>query len=228
MFEFCPHCGNTPGGQDQSEGQRVVCKHCGKEVGIVPTSVKKLVLDRMEEWLRSGAAARCPVCNQPVEVKTSGGVKSLVPHFAGEKRKVCPGSGKAVVPPAPAPASAAPPVQGKMPARKDLAAYMNRERIQVVACRRDAEPTIEDLSLEYLDRADRVRLQIEALRDILGQKFAIKAYPPDLHRPQLAVWGNADMCVVARKREEGGYQPMPQGELLQIVEDLRQHRSLFF
>jgi hypothetical protein len=113
------------------------------------------------------------------------------------------------------------------PGRKDLSAYMNREQIRVVACRRNAEPTIEELKLEYLDRADRVRLQIEALRDILGPTFRMKPYPTELKRPHLAVWANADCCVIAKKRDQGGYEPMNQDELLQVVEEVRQRQHSF-
>jgi hypothetical protein len=54
--------------------------------------VKRVVVDETEELIRAGAAARCPVCRQVVALKANA--KTLVPHYAAEKRKICPGSGK--------------------------------------------------------------------------------------------------------------------------------------
>ena len=105
---------------------------------------------------------------------------------------------------------------------------MTRESIRVVSCRRGAEPRIEELTLAYLDKTDRVRIQIEALRDILGPAFRIRDYPPSLGRPHLAVWSSAAACVIARKHERGGYQPMSDAEIAQVVADLRQNAAAFF
>ena len=97
-----------------------------------------------------------------------------------------------------------------------------------MAGRRSAEPTIEELKLEYLDRADRVRLQIEALRDILGKSFQMKPYPPELNRPHLRVWSNADQCVVAKAHAQGGYQALQSEELMLVVREVRERAGLFF
>jgi hypothetical protein len=231
MFDFCPHCGNTLGGQDQVAGHMVVCRTCGKDIGIVSNPSEKVLIDQAAEIIQSGTAARCPVCNQLVQIKTTGTGRSLVPHAgAGGKPRMCPGGGKPV---ATAPSAVAPvqAVTAATPAKKpgkDLSAYMNREHIQVVACRREGGPTIEVLDLEYLDRADRVRLQIEALRDILGKAFQMRPYPPSLQRPQLAVWANADGCVVGKKHEQGGYQPLSAEEVKQVIADMQAQRQLFF
>src|SRR5205823_2024774 len=97
--DFCPHCGNTIGGTDQVVGQMLVCKYCGKDIGIVPAKPEKVMADRAAEIIQGGTAARCPVCGQLVEVKISGGVRSLVPHRSqGDARKMCPGGGKPVAP----------------------------------------------------------------------------------------------------------------------------------
>ena len=96
MYSFCPHCGLTLE-QEQPEGRMLVCVHCGKEIGVV-AAVKRVVVDETEERIRAGAAARCPVCRQAVALK--GNAKTLVPHYAAQQRKICPGSGKSVSAPA--------------------------------------------------------------------------------------------------------------------------------
>ncbi len=225
MFAFCPNCGNTPLGVDQQAGQAVVCPHCGRQVGVVALPQKPVVADQTEELIRSGVAARCPLCAQVVQTKGQGTARTFVPHYAlATQRMLCPNSGKpfAAEPPAP-PCEAA-----KGPAGKDLSAYRTRDTIRVVSCQRSSGPQIEELTLEYLDRADRVRLQIEALREMLGPDFRMQAYPPALRRPEFAVWGNATACVIARKHAQGGYEPMSDAELAQIVEDVKQHRAMFF
>ncbi len=151
----------------------------------------------------------------------------FVPHFPPGQRKVCPGSGKA----APAPETPAAPVRPapipRPPGVKDFSAQMTRDFIKVVSCRKDAEPRIEELTLEYLDKNDRVRLQIDALRDILGNDFRLQPYPPALNRPHLAVWGNAAAWVVAHKHDRGGYETMSDAELGQVLAEVRQHARLF-
>ena len=98
----------------------------------------------------------------------------------------------------------------------------------VVRCQKGAAPRIEELTLAYLDKTDRVRLQIEAQRDILGPDFRLRDYPPALGRPQFAVWAGAAACVVGKKHERGGYQPMSDAELAQVVADLQERAGLFF
>ncbi|HYT87485.1 MAG TPA: hypothetical protein VEL76_02095 [Gemmataceae bacterium] len=223
MFSFCPHCGQTPE-QAQVPGQTVVCNHCGQQIGVIPLPEKAVVVDQTEELIRRGVAARCPLCRQAVEVKTQGTVKAFVPHFAASpQRKMCPNSGKPLPAAAPAEAASQRPAGGK-----DLSAFMTRDAIRVISCQANADPLIEELTLEYLDKSDRVRLQIEALRELLGPDFRMKAYPAALHRGQLGVWGNARACVVARKHEKGGYQQMTEAEVTQVLADFKQHKRLFF
>ena len=229
MYPFCPHCGQTLDGQ-QPTGQTLVCRHCGQVIGSVPSTPQRVVVDKTEELLRSGSTARCPLCQQVVELKSAGAAKSFVPHFgSATQRKMCPNSGKQVPasPSAPAVVPSPSPIQ-RPHTSKDLSAFLTREFIKVISCQRDADPQIEELTLEYLDKKDRVRLQIDALRDILGAEFRLQAYPPQLQRPHLAVWGNASICVVGRKHPQGGYQPMPDEELRQALEEVRQHKPLFF
>lgn len=93
MYSFCPHCGLTLE-QEQREGSVLVCVHCGKAIGVVAAAVKRVVIDETEESIRAGTVARCPVCRQAVALKDPA--KTLVPHYAAENRKICPGSGKSV------------------------------------------------------------------------------------------------------------------------------------
>jgi DNA-directed RNA polymerase subunit RPC12/RpoP len=213
MFSFCPHCGQTIGGTEQIEGQMLVCRECGKPIGIV-AAPKKVMVDQTEELIRKGTAARCPHCNEVVEVNAAG---TLVPHYAQGRKKICPGSGKPLKPVEPAPIAGG----------KDLHALMTRDVIKVVLCQRGAEPGIEELTLEYLDKADRVRLQIEALREILGQKFRIQPYPPQLGKPDFALWAGLAAFVVAKKHERGGFQQMNEIEAAGLLADIRNQRSLF-
>jgi hypothetical protein len=223
MFEFCHHCGQTIG-QEQVVGQTLVCKHCGGEIGVVKAPPRKIVIDAREEWIRRGDAARCPLCQQIVELKKRGAARSYVPHRAvAGPSKMCPNSGKEIKPDAAPAAPAAKPSGGK-----DLGAYMTRDQVKVVSCRKGAAPRIEELKLEYLDKSDRVRLQIEALRSILGPTFRMAPYPPSLNRPHLAVWSNAAACVVARKHDQGGYQRLDDVEVMQVVDDLRRQAGMFF
>jgi hypothetical protein len=223
MFAFCPHCGQTIG-QDQAPGQRLVCRHCGREIGVV-ASPRRVMVDETEEWIRQAAAARCPLCAQAVAVKTTGGTKSLVPHYGlTEPRRLCPQSGKplaAISPPSPSPKTD--PSKGK-----DWSALRTREVIKVVSCGKEGEPRIEELTLEYLDRSDRVRLQIDALREILGPQFRMRDYPQPLDKPDLAVWGNPTACVVGKRNPQGGYQAMADAEIAAVLKDLGQLRRMFF
>jgi DNA-directed RNA polymerase subunit RPC12/RpoP len=220
VFPFCPHCGHTLD-QPQPAGQVVVCARCGFQIGVASLPPKTEVIDTTEELIQRGLAARCPQCGQLVEIKARGTARALVPHYAtAPQRKLCPGSGKEL--------TAAPAAPPKAPAGKDLSALRIREVIRVVACRRESDPQIEELTLEYLDRSDRVRLQIEALREILGSDFRMKDYPPALRRPELAVWGNATACVIAKRHPQGGYQQPSDAEIAHILEDLKQNRPLFF
>jgi DNA-directed RNA polymerase subunit RPC12/RpoP len=219
MFPFCPHCGRHLD-QEQIPGQAVLCAHCGQQVGVVPLPATPKVVDQAEELVRSGAAARCPHCRQLVEVKIQGAGRALARHFArSAPRKLCPGSGQQV---------GAPAAPAKPPAGKDLSAYRTRDLVRVVFCRSAGDPRIEELTLEYLDRADRVRLQVEALREILGPDSRMRDYPPALNRPHLAVWGNAAACVVAKRHAQGGYQTLSDAESGQIVADLKANGRLFF
>jgi DNA-directed RNA polymerase subunit RPC12/RpoP len=215
MFSFCPHCGQSLD-QEQSAGQAVACIHCGKPIGVVVPGAPPVIVDRADELIRQGAAIRCPLCSQLVELKG----RSVAPHFAkAGERKLCPQSGKPVATPTP-----------KIHAGvgKDLRHLLTRESIRVVSCRRGGQPRIEELALAFLDKQDRVRLQIEALRDILGPDFRMRDYPANLSRPSLAVWGSPDLCVVARKHERGGYAALTDAEIAEVVGDLRQHPELFF
>jgi hypothetical protein len=223
MFAFCPHCGQTIG-QDQAPGQRLVCRHCGREIGVV-ASPKPIVVDKTEELIRQSTAARCPLCAQVVAVKTTGGTKSLVPHFGlTEPRRLCPQSGKSLAETAsPGPSPRSSPLTAK-----DWSALQTREVIKVVSCRKDADPRIEELTQEYLDKSDRVRLQIDVLREILGPQFRMQDYPPRLDKPDLALWGNPTACVVGKRNPQGGYQAMADAEIAAVLQDFGQHRRMFF
>jgi hypothetical protein len=179
--------------------------------------------NQTEELIRQGLAARCPTCHQVVETRANGTARSFVPHFlqAGQ-RKICPNSGKQVATePAPAPLQ-------RPPTGKDLSAFLTRDFLKVILSKREAEPSIEELTLEYLDKSDRVRLQIEALREMLGPDFRMKPYPRELQKPFLAVWGNAGACVIAKKHAQGGYQQMSDGEAKSVLEDINRHKALFY
>ena len=215
MFDFCPHCGQTIN-REQVEGRMLVCGECGKDIGFVGI-VQRAPIDETEELIRGGTVARCPVCRQAVEVKTAG---TLVPHYGVQPRKICPGSGK--------PAGAEPVAKAITSTGKDLSAFLTRDVIKVVSRTKHAEPRIEILTLEYLDKSERVRIQIEALREMLGTDFRMKDYPPTLHQPHLGVWSNAETCVVAMKHERGGYQSIADAQIANVLADLRQKPDLFF
>lgn len=209
MFEFCPHCGGSIG-QEQVTGKLLVCRACGKPIGVVAAAPTAIV-DRAQELIRSGAAERCSLCGQLVAVKVRDGVRAFVPHRAAGKAGVCPNSGK--------PLTASPNALGP----GEL-----REVIRVVRCERGANPSIEELTLEVLDPADRVRLHVEALRAILGSAFRMADYPAALARPQLARWTSAIACVVGKRHPGGGLQPLSDAEIAEVVDDLAHHRALFF
>lgn len=227
MFDFCPHCGETIG-QDQSVvGMEIKCRHCGHVIGTVSAAPKKVILDDTEKLLQGGTAARCAVCQQIVQVKTSAGGRSLVPHFdQPPAKKMCAGSGKPVVAPAPKAPPPSTTIQGPVTS-KDLSGHYTRDLLRVVACRMDCEPTIEELTLAYLDKSDRVRIQIDALREMLGKDFRMKAYP-NSQRPDLGLWGNADQCVVARKHPQGGIASLSDTEIRAVIEDLHGDRVGFY
>jgi hypothetical protein len=200
VVEFCPHCGEVGGLRQQ--GDVLVCSRCGQQAGSVPVPVAPVIVKQADELLRQGTAALCPICGQLVERR--GAV--LARHF-DPKRKVCPGSSK---PPTAAGDS------------------MIREAIRVVSCGKGEPPRIEALTLAYLEPRDRVRVQIDALRDILGPQFRMGDYPAPLGRPQLAVWASATHCVIGKRHEQGGYQTLSDAELAQVVDDWQRQPALFF
>ncbi len=219
MYPFCPHCGQTLE-MDQVPGRMLVCEYCGKDIGFVGAA-QRAAGDESAELIRGGTVARCPVCQQLVEVKSSGPARTIAPHYGTiEKRKICPGSSK--------PVTADPPTPAKPAPAKDLSKWMSRDVIKVLFAPKNAEPRIEVLTLEYLDKTERVRIQIQALREILGGDFHLCDYPPALKKPHLAVWAGANECVVAKKHERGGFESIPDGEVLAVLADMRQHPAAFF
>jgi hypothetical protein len=215
MFSFCPHCGKSID-QEQRAGQTIVCINCRKPIGAVLKDTAPVVVDQAAELIRTGVAARCPLCQQMVELRG----QAFAPHFTAGVRKLCLQSGKPSASAAPTPQ---PPAGGK-----DLSAFMTRESIRLVSCRRGAEPRIEEVTLQYLDKKDRVRLQIEALRDILGPDFRMRDYPATLGRTGLAVWSSEVACVVGSSRADGGYQSLHDAEIAAVLEDLRRTGASFF
>ena len=220
MFDFCPHCGQAIEGE-QIAGRMLVCARCGKDIGFAG-GLQRAALDETEERIRVRTAARCPACQQAVDVKTTGAGTTLVPHYGAGTRRICPGSGK------PAASQAPPPVKLKTPGGRDLSAYLTRDVIKIIFCTKAGAARIDVLTLEYLDKTDRVRIQIEALREMLGDAFRMRDYPPALNRTHLAGWVSADACVVAAKHERGGFQSIADADLLAVLADLRQHAAQFF
>jgi hypothetical protein len=217
MFDFCPHCGQSVE-QDQQPGQTILCRHCRQLIGVVKT-LEPVIVDRSAELIGQGVAARCPECGELVEIKTVAGVRTLTRHGAKSgDRKLCPGGGKAV-------AESESTGGSHRPAR--LEAAMTRETIRAVCCRRGVEPQIEELTFEYLDKSDRVRVQIEGFRELLGPDFRMRDYPAALNRPQFAVWGNATACIIGKRHERGGCQSMMDAEIAAVVEEVRKHALLF-
>jgi hypothetical protein len=219
MFEFCPLCGQTIE-QDQVAGRMLACGICGKDIGFVG-AVQRAAGDEIEARIRAGIAARCPECQQAVDLKTSATGRTLVPHYGlSAPRKICPGSGKSI--------AAEPPAVATQPASKDLSKWMTRDVLKVLYAPKNAEPRIEVLTLEYLDKSERVRIQIEALREILGSDFRLCDYPASLHRPHLAVWASSEACVVAKRHQAGGFESISDADVLAVLADLRQHPAVFF
>lgn len=213
MFDFCPHCGHTIE-QEQIPGRMLVCERCGKDIGFVGT-VQRSAIGTTEQQLRAGEAAICPVCQQAVELKGAEAARTLVPHYAAGAKKICPGSGKRVTP------------ELTTPGGKDLRALMTRDVVKLLYCPRHGEPRIEIVTLEYLDKSERVRIQIEALREMLGHDFRMSDYPARLGKPHLSVWAGADARVVAAKHDQGGYQSIADADVLAAIADLRGHQDLF-
>jgi hypothetical protein len=193
----------------------LVCGNCSNDIGFVG-AVQRVIGDETETRISAGTAARCHICQQPVDVKTSTTGKTLVPHYAPQSRKICPGSGKPVA------------VASKAPAPPQLAGKYTRDVIKVVSCTRTGDAKIEVLTLEYLDKSERVRIQIEALRDMLGHDFQMRDYPPALNKPHLATWVGADFCVAAARHEHGGFRSIADAEIAAVLADLKEHCHAFF
>lgn len=225
MYSFCPHCGLSID-QQQTAGKMLTCIHCKKDIGLITVRKQEQeVIDQTEQLLKGGDVARCPLCQQIVQIKKSP-TTSFATHFTvSGPRKVCPQSGKPI--PSAAPAAASSPNPHRMPGGKDLSAFYKKDVIRVVLCKADSATTLEDLTLEYLDRNDRVRIQIEALRELLGT-FQMKPYPAGLNRPELGLWGNASSCVIAKKHPQGGIQPLAEAEIAQVLGDLKSQKQAFF
>jgi DNA-directed RNA polymerase subunit RPC12/RpoP len=215
VYDFCPHCSQTLE-HEQVAGRMLVCANCGKDIGYVGQA-QRVSVGETAEKIRAGSVAHCPVCQQAVQLKGTGEPKTLVPHYAAkDSRKICPGSGKPVASKSPAPVA------------KDLSTFMSRDIIKMISCTRKGEIKIEMLTLEYLDKSERVRIQIEAMREILGPDFRMGEYPPSLNKPHLGVWASAEMSIVAVKHAQGGYQSIADAEIAAVLADLRQWTTLFF
>jgi DNA-directed RNA polymerase subunit RPC12/RpoP len=105
-FNFCPHCGK-PINQDQQPGQQVSCRYCGKDIGkasVVSASISagtvvtgKQMVDRSEDSIKQGKAARCRFCGQVVETRGAGDARTFVPHYNPAKgKKICVSSGRKI------------------------------------------------------------------------------------------------------------------------------------
>jgi DNA-directed RNA polymerase subunit RPC12/RpoP len=106
MFNFCPHCGK-PINQQQTAGQNVFCKYCGKDIGkpgVASVAVSggtvvtgKQMIDKSEEPIKQGKAARCRFCGQVVETRGTGDARTFVPHYNPSKgKKICISSGRRI------------------------------------------------------------------------------------------------------------------------------------
>src|SRR5262249_14206782 len=154
---------------EQIAGRMLVCGKCGKDIGFVG-GAQRHVAGEAESRIAAGTAGRCSVCQQGVEVKSN---KSVAPHYRPGERASGPGKGEPAAPVAHAPGAS--PVGRPLPAK--LAAHMTRDVLKVISCTRGGDARIEVLTLEYLDKSERVRIQIEALRDMLGHVFRMADYP---------------------------------------------------
>jgi DNA-directed RNA polymerase subunit RPC12/RpoP len=94
MIDFCIECGHNLGNAPAPDGT-IKCQHCGKTFRSAPAPQQKQIIDQNEVLIKQGKAARCPLCQQVVEVRGSG-AKSYVPHFLKTERKMCKNSGKPV------------------------------------------------------------------------------------------------------------------------------------
>lgn len=93
FYEFCHHCGSSIN-QQQVVGKMLVCSACKQEIGVPSGPPQKVMIDKNEELIKQGVAARCPLCQQVVETKGTG-KKTYVPHYSkGDKPRICPNSGK--------------------------------------------------------------------------------------------------------------------------------------
>jgi DNA-directed RNA polymerase subunit RPC12/RpoP len=221
VYDFCPHCSQSIE-QEQIAGRMLVCARCGKDIGFVG-AVQRAAVAETEELIRGGTVGRCPVCAQAVELKTTGVSRTFVPHYgASAPHKLCPGSGKPVA------ADPPPAVKKKRPSGSDLHAFMRRDVIKVIFWSKGADPRIEVLTLEYLEKTERVQIQIEALREMLGQDFRMRDYPSSLNKPDLALWISPADCVVAKKHDHGGYDAIADAEVTAVLADIRQRADLFF
>ena len=150
MFEFCPHCGQTVE-QEQIVGNMLVCQKCGKDIGFVG-AVQRSGVTETEQRLPAGTAAACPNCQQIVELTTTGAAKRSCRITATRARSVRAAASRLV--------SLQPPPQ---PRARTWLRFMTRDVIKLVYCPKNAVLRIEVLTLEYLDKSDRVRIQVEAL-----------------------------------------------------------------
>ena len=88
MFSFCHHCGGAIN-QEQVVGQRLVCRSCKKEIGVVEADEPERVVDKTNALVQSGKVARCPECHRLVEIREKKGRRSMAPHMgAGPSRHV--------------------------------------------------------------------------------------------------------------------------------------------
>lgn len=105
-YNFCPHCGR-PVNQDQKPGQKLWCRWCGKDMAAASTVASsvsagtvhtaKQLVDRSDDPIKQGKAARCRFCGQVVETRGSGEARTFVPHYNPSKgKKICISSGRRI------------------------------------------------------------------------------------------------------------------------------------
>jgi hypothetical protein len=104
---------------------------------------------------------------------------------------------------------------------------MNSDVIKGISLQQGGEPRIEVLTLSYLDKRDRVRIQIDALREMLGPNFRMSEYPAALKRPHLTMWTTGTACFVAAKHPGGGCQSIGDGEVAAVIAEMRDKAALF-